>query len=66
MLIGNTEIGREQMPSYVKPEQQPYHLYQMMQDTLKQNLPQQMQVQQAMPNGTNAENNQSMWNGGNQ
>lgn len=38
MQIGNEIITKEDMPSYVSPSQQPYHLYQSMQDTLSQAL----------------------------
>jgi len=38
VIIGNTEITREDMPSYVSPSKQPFHRYQSMQDTLNNAL----------------------------
>lgn len=49
MTIGNQNITQENMPSYVSPEQQPYHRYQSMQDLLNQGLT----VSVAQPNGGN-------------
>lgn len=70
MQIGNQTFGREDMPSFLKANQIPYYMYQSMQDTLKANLPQAMQVQPQQNNGQqpsmNVENNTSMWNGDNQ
>lgn len=66
MLVGNQEITKENMPSYNSPEQQPYHKYQMMQDTIMQGLMKQqgmgaggvqMQQQNSMDNRQNAWNN---------
>jgi hypothetical protein len=38
MLIGNTEISREQLPSFVDFANNPKHLYSLMQDQLNQGL----------------------------
>jgi hypothetical protein len=38
MIIGNTEITREQMPSFVDFTNNPKHLYNLMQDQLNQGL----------------------------
>lgn len=59
MLLGNTEISREDMPSFVSPSQQPYHLYQSMQDTLQQNLQNRMIM--AAPNSPGAVNKSNQW-----
>ena len=67
MLVGNTEIGREQMPSYISPSQQPYHLYQSMQDVLQQSL--QNRIMMMAPSGPGAVNKSNQWsndNNGNQ
>lgn len=55
MLIGNTELSREQMPSFVDFANNPKHLYNLMQDQLNQGLQvqalqQQNQMQQNAQN----------------
>ena len=37
MQIGDFNISKDQMPSYVAPSNQPYHIYQSMQDIYVQN-----------------------------
>ena len=37
MQIGDFNISKDQMPSYVAPSNQPYHMYQSMQDVYVQN-----------------------------
>ena len=37
MQIGDFNISKDQMPSYVAPSNQPYHMYQSMQDIYVQN-----------------------------
>lgn len=48
MQIGNTQISREIMPSFVRPDDIPTHLYSSAQDTLNamlgMNQPPQMQA----------------------
>lgn len=61
MLVGNTEIGREQMPSYVSPLHQPYHMYQSMQDTLQQGLQNRMMM--TAPNSPGNVNKSNQWDG---
>lgn len=49
------EITREQMPSYIKPQDQPYHLYLSMQDVYKASqlgIMNNMQMQQQPLQGT--------------
>lgn len=55
MKIGNIELTREQMPSFVDFTNNPKHLYNLMQDQLNQGLQvqalqQQNQMQQNMQN----------------
>jgi hypothetical protein len=62
MYIGNTEITREQMPSYEDFNSNPKHLYNLMQDQLNSGLQvaalQQQQLNNAqMPQG-NKQNGQ--------
>lgn len=66
MLIGNTEITREQMPSFVDFANNPKHLYNLMQDQLSSALNRPMPAQPSMPvqqpNSTNIESNtNSQW-----
>lgn len=51
------------MPSFVSPSQQPYHLYQSMQDTLQQNLQNRMIM--AAPNNPGAVNKSNQWSDSN-
>ena len=60
MNIGNVEITREQMPSYEDFQNNPKHLYNLMQDQLNQGLQvAALQQQQTMSNA----NSQGMNNG---
>lgn len=51
------------MPSYVSPQQQPYHTYQLMQDQLNMGLAvqQPMQPQQGMQNPASKEIRNNQW-----
>ena len=63
MLIGNENISIEDMPSYVSPSQQPYHLFQSMQDILQQAL-QRNNAMMVMPNSPgNMSNKSNQWDG---
>lgn len=64
MLVGNQNITKENMPSYVSPQQQPYHTYQLMQDQLNMGLTvmqQPMQPQQGMQNPASKEIRNNQW-----
>lgn len=53
MRIGNIELTREQMPSFIDFNNNPKHLYSSMQDILNQNLnaPMPMMPTQPAPTG---------------
>ena len=51
------------MPSYVSPDKQPYHLYQMAQDMLNSALDAPMMAQPVSPSGKSAENKPNQWSG---
>lgn len=57
MIIGNEEISIEDMPSYISSSQQPYHMFQSMQDTLQQAMANRGQIM-AAPNSPGTMNNQ--------
>lgn len=60
MLIGNQEITKEQMPSYVDFSSNPKHLYGLMQDQLNSAL--QVNLQNAMTTPPKSkENKQNQW-----
>lgn len=60
MLIGNQEITKEQMPSYVDFSSNPKHLYGLMQDQLNSVL--QVNLQNAMTTPPQSkENKQNQW-----
>lgn len=60
MKIGNIELTREQMPSYEDFQNNPKHLYNLMQEQLNNGLQvAALQQQQTMNNANNA-NNQGM------
>lgn len=64
MTIGNQTVTKEDMPSYVSPQQQPYHIYQSMQDiyTAKKLIQMQMLgLQQQSLNVGNQEQTNSTW-----
>ena len=66
MTIGNTNISRDMMPSFVKPEDLSTHLYSSAQDTLNQMLGMAAPVQQApfqpmQGNITNASEQPNSW-----
>lgn len=60
MLIGNQEITKEQMPSYVDFSSNPKHLYGLIQDQLNSTL--QVNLQNAMTTPPQSkENKQNQW-----
>lgn len=60
MLIGNQEITKEQMPSYVDFSSNPKHLYGLIQDQLNSAL--QVNLQNAMTTPPQSkENKQNQW-----
>lgn len=63
MLVGNQTISQKDMPSYVSPDKQPYHLYQMAQDMLNSALDTPMMAQPVNPSGKSAENKPNQWSG---
>lgn len=63
MLIFGQEITEDQMPSFVKPQDQPYHVYQSMQETLMGKL-QQGQVIPMNAGLGNPNSQPSQWQGG--
>lgn len=61
MLIGQTEITREQMPSFVDFQNNPHHLYGLMQDQLNRGL-QVQALQQPMQAPISKDTNSNQWN----
>lgn len=62
MRIGNQDITREMMPSFVDFNNNPKHLYGLMQDQLNMGLNQQPMPMQQMSAPSNMENKQnSQW-----
>ena len=60
MKIGNIELTREQMPSYEDFQNNPKHLYNLMQDQLNNGLQVAALKQQQTMNNANNANSQGM------
>ena len=59
MIIGNTEITREDMPSYQDFQNNPKHLYNLMQDQLNAGLQVTALQQQQTINNANSQGTQN-------
>lgn len=60
VLIGNTELTREMMPSFVDFSDNPRHLYGLMQDQLQRGLQAPVMMMQ-QPGLANPQNTPSQW-----